>query len=252
MQRIVIAAALMFLPALAHALTPGRNVVQLRGQRQDVYYYPASGERHGSVLFLPGDGGWRGFAIEMAAELARAGMDVYGWDVKQYLTGFTSSRGTLSQKDIQSDTATVASSLGATPAKRFVIVGWSQGAAMAVLAAASAENQKFFSGTVVLGLPESGVLGWRFADNLTYITKAEPNEPKFSTGPWLPAISPLRFGMIHSTADEYVTADVAKRLFALAREPRRLDFITSKNHRYEGNRDEFFRILREQVKWAKG
>ena len=51
----------------------------LRGQREDVYYYPAAGAARGKILFAPGDGGWRGFAIDIAQTLA-------GWGYAAYLT----------------------------------------------------------------------------------------------------------------------------------------------------------------------
>lgn len=92
----------------------------------------------------------------MTQKLAASGIDIYGWDVKQYLSGFTCGRTTLSEKDIQADAAILASRLGATQNRRFVLIGWSQGAAMAVLAGASPALQTLLSGVVVLGLPESG------------------------------------------------------------------------------------------------
>jgi pimeloyl-ACP methyl ester carboxylesterase len=230
----------------------GRNFIDIRGHAQDVYYYPARGAARGTVLFLPGDGGWRGFALDMAEELAGSGMDVYGWDVKRYLSEFTAAGTTLSQEAIQADTAALAEQLGATGSRKFVLAGWSQGAAMAVLAAATPEAHKVFSGVVVLGVPETGVLGWRFADNLTYVTKRAPSEPNFETAPCMAAIAPLRLAMIESTEDEYVSLEATKRLFSLAREPKRLTIVPARDHRYDGNRDDFFRILTEQVKWAAG
>ena len=236
----------------ADGLHAGNKRIDLRGRAQDVYFYPAASEAREAVLFLPGDGGWRGFAIDIAKDLARSGFDVYGWDIKRYLSGFTSSRGTLSERDIQADTAAMAAHLQTARNARLVLVGWSQGAAMAVLAASDPRAQKFFTGVVVVGLPESAVLGWRFADDLTYLTKAEPNEPRFQTAPWIAKVAPLRLGMIHSTADEYISTDAARKLFSFAREPRRLDLIAAGDHRFSGGRDELFRKLNEQVKWASG
>lgn len=233
------------------ALAAGRNRLDLRGQPQDVYYYrPAQTAGKGAVLFLPGDGGWRGFAVDMAESLARAGFDVYGWDVKQYLSGFTRGKQTLREREMGEDVARLAASLRTRG--RITLVGWSQGAAMAVLAAGTPENQRTFSGAVLLGLPEAGVLGWRLADNLSYLTKGEPNEPKFATAPYLRRVAPLRLGMIHSSQDEYVTAETARKLFGLAAEPKRLDVVEARDHRYSGGRADFFRVLEEQVRWAAG
>jgi hypothetical protein len=94
------------------------------------------------------------------------------------------------------------------------------------------------------------VLGWRLADNLTYITKRQPDEPKFPTAPWVRTVAPLRFGMIYSTSDEYVSAETAKHLFSMAVEPKRLDLVSAHDHHYGGNRTEFLRVLTDQVTWA--
>src|SRR6185295_8774725 len=69
--------------------TPGRNSAWVRSQAQDIYFYPAQGALRGSVLFVPGDGGWRGFAIDIAQVIAQGGYDVYGLDTKRYLESFT-------------------------------------------------------------------------------------------------------------------------------------------------------------------
>ncbi|MBY0506177.1 MAG: alpha/beta hydrolase [Bryobacteraceae bacterium] len=218
----------------------------LRGQPQEVTLYRATGPAKGAVLFLPGDGGWRGFAIDMARSLSKNGFDVYGWDVKQYLTGFTASQGPLSEKQMQADVEAMTQQVGVP---KVVLIGWSQGAAMALLGAAAKGRA---AGVVLLGLPETAVRGWRFADNLTYLTKAEPNEPTFATAPWMEHVAPARLVMIQSTADEYVPLAAAKALFARAREPKHFFAVTARNHRYSGNQEEFLRILARETDWAGG
>jgi len=44
-----------------------------------------------AVIFLPGDGGWRGTAVAMGRTIASWGYDVYGFDTKKYLAAFTIS-----------------------------------------------------------------------------------------------------------------------------------------------------------------
>ncbi|MBS1808036.1 MAG: hypothetical protein JST84_07585 [Acidobacteria bacterium] len=42
------------------AQSAGRNAVTIRGQQQDVYFYPVTGAKlNRKVLFTPGDGCWR-------------------------------------------------------------------------------------------------------------------------------------------------------------------------------------------------
>lgn len=236
--------------AAVSAANSGRNLLDVRGQPQQIYYYPAKGAAKGSVLFLPGDGGWRGFAIDIAEAASNAGFDVYGWDIKQYLTGFTATSKTLTESEIASDTARVAAWIARQRPGRITLAGWSQGAGMVLLAAAAPENRALFAGVVGIGMPEAAVLGWRFADTLTYLTKKEPNEPKFETAPYMPKVAPLRLALIHSNQDEYVTSDAVRKLFDRAREPKRLKIVESKDHKYGGNRDQFFQVLSEQLAWV--
>src|SRR5262245_52087577 len=98
---------MLWVAAPLHAQTPisGKQMMPLRGQPQPLYFYPCTKSTPDLpvILFLPGDGGWRGFAIDMAKSIARAGYDVYGWDVKQYLMGFT-GKTTLSEAEMAADT----------------------------------------------------------------------------------------------------------------------------------------------------
>src|SRR4051794_10620870 len=56
-------------PARPHAA--GENAVTVRGKKQEVYFYPAAEPRlNRSVLFVPGDGGWRGNAVTIGQTMA--------------------------------------------------------------------------------------------------------------------------------------------------------------------------------------
>jgi fermentation-respiration switch protein FrsA (DUF1100 family) len=239
-------------PALSRSLAPGKNEVLLRGRGQDVYFYPARNQIAGvdAVLFLPGDGGWRGFAVDIAESLSSYGYDVYGWDTKRYLTGFTNGKTTLKESEVMADLRFMASHVTGPSPRKISLLGWSEGAGLALLGAAASGNKDVFSGLVSIGMPESAVLGWRLADNLTYLTKKEPNEPTFATAAFLAQVSPLPLVMIHSSHDEYISTGSARKLFAGAREPKRFLLVEARNHRYDGNRDQFLRVLREALQWV--
>lgn len=238
-------------PAESQSLAPGQHAFLLRGKEQDLYYYPPRNRTATAdpVLFLPGDGGWRGFAVDIAESLARYGYPVYGWDTKRYLTSFTSGKTTLKESDIMTDFHSVARHVTSGRPQKISLLGWSEGAGLAVLGAAAPGNKDLFSGLVSIGIPEFAVLGWRLTDNFTYLTKKDPNEPTFATAPFLPQISPLPLAMIHSTHDEYISSGASRRLFDGAREPKRFFLVEARNHRYDGNRDQFLRVLREALQW---
>lgn len=245
----------LFLSAIVIAQSPsaGKNTIMIRGERQDIYFYPAKGQlKHpdSKVLFASGDGGWRGFAVTVAKSVASWGYDVYGLDTKRYLESFTGSS-ILKATDVMSDFQRITDWITQKADEKVILMGHSEGAGLCLLAAASNENKKSFSGLVSIGLSKSGVLGGRLLDDITYVTKKMPNEPTFESADFLPKVSPLPILMVQSSHDEYVSVEMARKLFSNAREPKRFLLIESRNHRFDGNADEFFRALHEGMEWIR-
>jgi len=242
----------LFLALSAHAIAAdqaGKSEFVLRGQRQNVYVYRVpAGTPRARILFLPGDGGWRGFAIAIARQLPEWGYEVWGFDTRRYLESFTGA-GTLTEGQVAEDLRAAAGWAKDRSSTPVILVGWSEGAGLGVLGAAPEGNRSALAGLVAIGLPDCAVLGWRLADTITWITKRMPNEPRFLTGPHLARVAPLPFAMIHSTGDEYTPPPAARKLFERAGEPKRLFLVQARNHRFEGNQDEFFRSLRESLEW---
>jgi dienelactone hydrolase len=248
MLAILLAAAFA---SSAQAPQPAKENIAIRGQRQDLYcYLNRTPTARAKILFLPGDGGWRGFAIDIAETVASWGYSLCGMDTKRYLESFTSGRAALKETDVAADLRTVAAWVGGQARERVIYLGWSEGANLGVLATASAENRQAFKGLAVLGLSERGVLGWRWADNVTYLTKKEPDEPHYQTVTYLPKIAPLPFLMIHSSHDEYTPVERARKLFESAGEPKRFRLVDAQNHRFDGAQGDFFRGLREGLEWV--
>jgi len=133
--------------------------------------------------------------------------------------------------------------------RRVALLGWSEGAGLMVLAAAT-PSKDAYTGLITMGLGDKNVLGWRFVDNLTYLTRRPPNEPTFSALRYMSRISPLPVVMLQSTKDEYVGKDDANRLLNAAAEPKRLVLVEAQNHRFDGGQAEFFRQLRQSLEWV--
>jgi alpha-beta hydrolase superfamily lysophospholipase len=227
------------------ALRTGANAVSIRGVAQAVYFYTggSGGAERPCVLFAPGDGGWRGFAITLAAQVAAWGYDVYGLDTKEYLTSFT-GKTNLKEADVAADMRTLADFVRGK--RNVILIGWSEGAGLMVLAAA-APTKAAYAGLITMGLGDTNVLGWRFVDNLTYLTGKTPDEPTFSALSFMPKIAPLPLVMFQAEKDQYVTRDEANRLFGAAVEPKRFVLIPAQNHRFEGAQPEFFRRLKDAL-----
>jgi fermentation-respiration switch protein FrsA (DUF1100 family) len=231
---------------------PGRNSISLRGEQQDIYYFPpAAGRARATVLFTPGDGGWRGMAVDVANKLASWGYRVFGWDTKRYLRGFTNGAHTLSESDISRDFLTVARLVDPQPGSRVLLVGWSQGAAMSVIPAASPAGRNVFRGLLLIGLPRSGVLGWRWKDDLSYVTKSEPDEPRFETVGYLRELAPLPICVVQGGNDEYTPPQAIASLYQDASSPKRLLVVAGAHHNFSGHESEFYARLQEGLEWIE-
>ncbi len=248
------AVILCLLPATALAeLHPELNHVAIRGQQQNLYFFPAakvgSGSK-GTVLFSPGDGGWRGFAISVAQHIAAAGYDTYGFDTRLYLSSFTTKENTLNPSDVMRDYGELIRLIQGKNRSPVLLVGWSEGAGLDLLAAVAAENTALIAGFVAIGLPTRSILGWRSADTLTWITKRLPKEPTFASSDYLGKLE-VPFFMIHSRGDEFTPVSDAEQMFNLPKSRKRLIVLNARNHRFDGAHDEFFANLANGLEWIQ-
>src|SRR5215472_13943458 len=86
----------------------GKNELTIRAHRQKIDFYPAEGPgQHLSVLFAPGDGGCRGFAVTITEKLAKSGYDTFCLDTRRYLESFTGGQA-LTTAEIASDFGEIA------------------------------------------------------------------------------------------------------------------------------------------------
>ena len=155
----------------------------------------------------------------------------------------------MRETDVPGDFRRIAEWITGGAGAKVTLVGWSEGANLCLLAAADDASTQAFDGIATFGLSETGVLGWRWQDDLTYVTKKDPDEPTFTAAPYLPKVTPLPLLVLQASHDEYVSAEQEKRLFALAREPKQFVLIEARNHRFDGNTQEFFKRLREGLGW---
>jgi pimeloyl-ACP methyl ester carboxylesterase len=237
--------------ACAENPKPGKNEVTIRGQRQRIYFYPAEGKgEHRKILFAPGDGGFRGFAITITEELAKAGYDVYCIDTRRYLQSFTGGAA-LSTADIASDFNQTARWIEQGAEESLLLVGWSEGAGLGLAATADAANKTIFGGLVAIGTPEYNILAWRWKDLGAEVTRKLPDEPTFKSADFIAEVSPLPLFVIASTSNEYITPQATQALFSAAQQPKRLVVIDARDHKYSGNTEGFFRALREGLNWIQ-
>src|SRR4051812_45866022 len=128
------------------------ETVSLRGHPQLLRLYGSRGAQ--PILLCSGDGGWIHLGPHAAEALASAGFFVVGFDVKSYLSGFTTSSGTLRAEDEPADFRALIEFARGGSALPPIIVGISEGAGLAVLAAAGPATRSRVRGLVALGLPD--------------------------------------------------------------------------------------------------
>jgi alpha-beta hydrolase superfamily lysophospholipase len=196
-----------------------------------------------------GDGGWIHLGPQVAEMLAARGYFVVGFDVRAYLTSFTSSRGTLQTADEPADYKTLVDFAAQGGKGRPLLVGVSEGAGLSVLAASDPQTKSAIAGVIALGLPDLNELGWRWRDAMIYLTHGVPKEPTFSAAAIIGRVTPLPLVAIHSTRDEFVPLEEARRVMAAAGEPKQLWIVAASDHRFSDNQSGLQQRLVDAIAW---
>lgn len=220
-------------------------VVRLRGR--DVTLRLDGPPRGRPLLILSGDGGWVHLAPHVFAGLASTGARVAGFDARAYLETFTDAPG-LAPSDVSADIRAIVDAFGTTPRKP-VLIGVSEGAGLAVLAASDRGVRDCIGGIVTLGLPEMNELGWRWRDALIYLTHGVPREPLFRASEALPRAASVPLALIYSSHDEFASAEEQRRLIGAAPAPSRSWTIEAADHRFSDNLPALDARLAEALAW---
>jgi type IV secretory pathway VirJ component len=240
---------LALLVPLGTGPSPTTEAFALRGRTLVLHVYGVRGGP--AAIVASGDGGWVHLGPDVAELLAGKGYFVVGLDSKAYLSAFTTGAPTLSVGDVPGDFGALVDFTARGASGRPLLVGVSEGAALAVLAAGSDAVKARVAGIVALGLPDHAELGWRFRDSIIYLTHGLPDEPTFSTADVIGRVAPLPVAAIHSTRDEFVGVDEVERVMARAREPKQLVLVDGANHRFGGKEQELGRRVLEAIDWIR-
>jgi phosphatidylglycerol lysyltransferase len=172
------------------------QVVTLRGRRQTLHLYGPRGGR--PVIVSSGDGGWIHLGPQIADALAGRGYFVIGFDVKAYLSSFTSGDAALRVEDEPEDYLRLVQVAATNGRGRPVLLGVSEGGALSVLAASDGSVRAAIRGVIALGLGDVNELAWRWRDSIIYLTHGVPEEPTFSVASIIAKVAPSPLAMIHS------------------------------------------------------
>ena len=240
---LLLAACLLAAPAPG----PTSDSIDLRGRAQQIVLYGSRGGR--PVVLTSGDLGWWGLVVHVAEVLAARGYYVVGFNSRTYLTSFTSGNSALTRADVGHDYLQLAEYARRGSSTPPILAGVSEGAGLSVLAATFPDVKARIAGVLALGLPDQTALGWRWQDSTIWVTKKAPREPSFMVKEIIAGVSPVPLAEIHSSHDEFLSLGEARRMFALAGEPKKMWVIEAANHRFSNNRPELDRRLVEALEW---
>jgi pimeloyl-ACP methyl ester carboxylesterase len=240
--------------ALAAAANGGASLqgpqrIVLRGHEQTLELYGSTTGQ--PIIVSSGDGGWIHLGPHVAQLLAARGFYVVGFDVRAYLTSFTTGERTLRAEDEPTDYRVLAQFAKGATGKQPILVGVSEGAGLSALAATDPLTKQEIRGVVAVGMPELNELGWRWKDSLIYVTHKVPNEPTFSAAAIVAGIAPIPFAAIHSTHDEFVPLANIQNVLNHAGEPKQLWIVDASDHRFSNNLQEFDQRLLEAIDWIR-
>ncbi len=226
-------------------------LMEIRGERQVLRRSRAEPVAPGfgcKVLLASGDGGFHPFGGVMADHLVRWGYDVYRFDSQRYLSGFTGGT-TLTADQCQQDFLGMVAEIRGDDDAPMILMGWSAGAALVVLAGAGERMQSSLAGVAAVALPAEGVLGWRWSDNLQFLPGVRAKGPYFQVAPYLAELPPLPLLVLQSDDDRWVSEEEFLAISAAARAPKRTIMISAGGHSFPDARAEFFDAMRQGLGW---
>lgn len=237
-----------------HALLFARPAV-LDEDRLEMHLVRAAGGggRRPLLLYATGDGGWRSADRGLFRHLARWGYPVAGFSARRYLEHLrfeatTPARVALdygrligfAQKalDLPSDRPTV-------------LVGFSRGSGLAIVAAGEAGLQPRLGGVlaVALGDEEEYVRDHRARPGRASASEKARAGQHLRPYDQLPRLDGLPLAVIQSTQDSHLPAARAQELFGPDGERRRFYPIRAGSHTFAGARSALYEQARVALEW---
>jgi fermentation-respiration switch protein FrsA (DUF1100 family) len=210
------------------------------------------GGRAPLVLYVTGDGGWRGADPLVFRALVQWGYPAAGMEAHDYLDHLGDLEPRATPRRVAADYAHLyrqaRRALGLASNAGAVLVGFSRGAGLAVLAAGEGALRPRLLGVVAMALTDE-------EDELALDPPGEGGPARaVPINPYrlLPAVGPLPVAVIQSTRDHYVPAAEARSLFGSDSSSRRLVVIDSGGHTFGGARDQLLQALRNSLRWIAG
>lgn len=195
------------------------------------------------VLYVTGDGGWRGKDRDVYTQLQQWGYPVAGVSAPDYLKSLPGEAGTTTPSRLANDFAqiieTARHALDLRDGVPVVLVGVSRGADLAVVAAGQSGLHASLGGVVAIGLTREE----------EYVHRRRRATEALELYQYLPQLGDIPLSIIQSTGDNYVPAREARELFGADTPVRRLDAVEARNHSFSNARPALYETLHASLAW---
>jgi type IV secretory pathway VirJ component len=219
--------------------TATATVATSRGDQTLALYAPAAAaDRAGTkphVLVLSGEGGWRGFDVQLATWLSDSGYWVGGVDCLKYFRKPQDDRTELAT-DVARYADALARASGSAANARIVLVGYSFGADLAPWIAGAGNHDKRIAALVLIGPDLKGSLEARVVELLGFA----PNAHTFDTEQALADARAISVLFLHGGDDN---ESAAPALAASFKGHKKLTVVPGATHHFAGHEDELKRAL---------
>jgi pimeloyl-ACP methyl ester carboxylesterase len=216
------------------------------------------------VLFVTGDGGWRGKDLDAFRHLIGWGFPVAGFSAPDYLGHLAGGAETLSTEGLAHDFTLVIDAARQTldlpPDGRTILVGVSRGADLAAVAATQRSLRPSIGGVLLIGLTREEEYvrqphqWWRGSRAASTTGKAAGGPDEVLMAEPYVALRRLTapVSLIQSSHDEYVPAAEARTLFGPDTATRQFHPIDARNHSFSNARDALYRQMASSLDWLAG
>lgn len=209
------------------------------------------------VLFATGDGGWHACDRLLYRAFVAWGYPVVGFSAPNYLHHLKTLPGVTMPARVAADYRALIEFARhglALPARTpVVLVGFSRGAGLAIVAAGQRELQTELQGVLALALTDEEEHVHRFRWHRARDGAAARRElVTLRPYEWLDHLGRLPLAVIQSTHDGYVPAARARRLFGPDSERRRLVAVDAAGHTFGGARATMLERAQAALEWIAG
>jgi dienelactone hydrolase len=225
--------------------------VALQSETIDLHLARPTRGRPGTplLLYATGDGGWRPADRKLFQALADWGYPVAGFAAPAYLRHFRNVPGLVTPAHVAEDyqrlVRAALEGLDLPLDTHLVLLGFSRGAGLAIVAATRPELRPGLEGVVVAALTDAE----EHVHHRLGRSQAGGSPRIFEPFGELAAIGTTPVVVIQSTHDRYLSAAAARRLFGPDSEDRRLIAVEANGHTFGGAREELLQRVRESLAW---